>query len=95
MDANNAPVAGSVVFDAASRTVRLTPSAALTHGAGYTASVSAKSSSGVPMASPYNVVVHRGHDGPGARSLPVQHLERLGHPGDGERGRHRSRSSSE
>lgn len=45
-------VAGSTAYNATSRTVTFTPSAQFDIGAGYTASVSAKSASGVAMAKP-------------------------------------------
>ncbi len=47
-----ATVAGTTAYNATSRTVTFTPSAQLAIGAGYTASVSAKSVSGVAMANP-------------------------------------------
>lgn len=49
---SGATVAGATTYNATSRTVTFTPSAQLGIGVGYTASISAKSASGVAMASP-------------------------------------------
>ena len=51
-DASGTTVAGSAAFDASSRTVKFTPAAPLSYSATYTASVSASSATGVPMAAP-------------------------------------------
>ena len=52
-DAQGNSVPGTMSFDASTRVARFVPSAPLGHGASYTASVSASSGSGVPMAAPY------------------------------------------
>lgn len=54
VDAQGTAVPGAAAFDAPTRTVRFTPTAALAHGATYRAQVTAKSASGVPMAAPYS-----------------------------------------
>ena len=53
-DASNNSVVGTSTFDAASRTARFTPSAALTKGASYTATITASSAAGTPMPAPYS-----------------------------------------
>ena len=50
--AAGAPVAGTVAYDATTRKATLTPGSALAGGTSYTASVTAKNRSGVPMAAP-------------------------------------------
>lgn len=52
VDAQGTTVPGSATFDAATRKATYTPSAPLSAGATYTASVRATSSGGVPMAAP-------------------------------------------
>ncbi|MGX7678021.1 DUF4082 domain-containing protein [Jatrophihabitans sp. DSM 45814] len=52
-DAANNPVPGATSYDATSKTVTFTPSAALSNAVKYTASVSASDTSGNAMAAPY------------------------------------------
>lgn len=51
-DVQGNAVAGSSSFDTVSRTAKFTPATALNHSAVYTASVTASTSAGVPMAAP-------------------------------------------
>ncbi|GEM_PF-430190 len=52
-DAGGNAVVGTATFDAASRTARFAPSAPLSKGATYTATISASSAAGTPMPAPY------------------------------------------
>ena len=54
VDAQGTVVPGSASFDAATRTVRYTPTAPLSYGATYRAAVEADSAAGVPMAAPHS-----------------------------------------
>ncbi len=51
-DANGVSVPGSAAFDAPSRTVRFAPASPMAYGASYTVTVTATSSTGVPMSAP-------------------------------------------
>ena len=54
VDAQGTAVPGSASFDAATRTVRYSPTAPLSYGATYRAAVEADSAAGVPMAAPHS-----------------------------------------
>ena len=87
-------VAGAVTYDSASRRATFTPTAALANQTTYTATVSAaKDLAGNSLAAPKSWSFTTARADQVAGSLPVHHLERLRHSGDGDRQRRRPPSS--